>query len=101
MATVTYLATKTGHQPDRTQIDLGNVTTGIHAVSAGTPIKLGEGAISSLIVQNLFVNQDGTANTETVVVCDKAKSSGLELIPGQVTPSIAAENLDDIWLRVK
>lgn len=102
MATVAYFATTVGNKPDRQAIDLGNVKTGVRDVpDAGGSVKLGEGVIASLTVQNLFVNQDGSTNTETVVVTDKAARSGLELAPGQSTPVIAAENLNDIWLLTR
>lgn len=95
---VNYLATKRKESETKTSVDCGNIATGVRNVtSEADAIKLGEGSVSGVYVQNSYSNVDGDTNF-IVVVCDKAHRSGIQLMPGQITPLIATDNLRNIWI---
>jgi len=95
---VNYLCVKRRDTEKKTLIDCGNVMTGVRSVQDdGVALKLGEGSISSVIVQASYDNTDGV-NNFLVFICDKAHKTGLQLMPGQITPPIATDNLNNIWI---
>lgn len=75
-------------------------TVFIRARSRVQPSALGKMRMVSLVIQNTFNNMDGTANTSEIMV-GNATGQPWQLVPGQQTPEIWADDLEDVWTRVR
>jgi hypothetical protein len=61
---------------------------------------LGRGEMIKVIIRNPFFNADGTANNLDILVGD-GSGQLFEVLPGSSTPEIYAEDLKDLYLRVR
>lgn len=61
---------------------------------------VGRGEMVKIIIHNPLTNADGTANNVEVLIGD-ASGQIYDLLPGANTPEIYAEDLKDLYLRVR
>jgi hypothetical protein len=81
-------------------IDSCLVTEFIRCNAPVQPRALGKGAIIGVIVQNTFNLMTGVANASEVMV-GTASGQPYQMTPGQESPIIYADDLEDIWIRVR
>lgn len=61
---------------------------------------LGKGRMVSVIVQNTLNNMDSSSNNSEIML-GSASGQPYQLIPGQESPEIYANDLEDVWARVR
>lgn len=88
-------------------INKGPITLGLLTVfqrmTVGVqPSPLGKGAMVGVIVQNTLNNVDvgTTANNIEIMVGD-ASAQVYQMLPGQESPVIYADDLEDVYVRVR
>jgi len=76
------------------------VTVFIRAKSRVQASAVGKGACVAVVIQNTFVNMNGTANNSEIMV-GNATAQPYQMLPGQESPVIYASDLEEVWTRVR
>lgn len=64
------------------------------------PRPLGKGKIVSVHVQNTFNNMDSSPNNQEIMI-GGATGQPHQIIPGQTSEEIFANDLEEVWARVR
>lgn len=75
-------------------------TVFLRASARVQPSSLGKGAIVAVIIQNTLTAMDNTANNSQVMV-GSASGQPYQMLPGQESPLLYAQDLDDVYIRVQ
>ncbi len=87
---------------NKAPIVLGLVTEFIQAQANTLPQPIGKGRIVAVIVQNRLNNiNTGTTGNNTDIMIGFGAGQIWQLLPGQESPVIYANDLEDIYLRTR